>query len=76
MSFQIFAIECATGRRRMVCGTFSERTTQPLLASAFSEIATIEIVGPDGRLTTAKLDKLLVANDAARDPESACCRKG
>jgi hypothetical protein len=36
-----------------------------MLGPAGSEIATIEIVGPEGPLSAGALDKLTVANDAA-----------
>jgi hypothetical protein len=65
MTFQVFAIENATGKRRMVCSTFSAREAQLLLGAGASDIATIEVVGPDGPLTAAALDQWVVADDAA-----------
>jgi hypothetical protein len=64
MSFQVFAIENATGKKRMICGTFSAKEAQPLRGAGSSGKATIEIVGPDGPLTSAALDKLVVNDDS------------
>jgi len=65
MSFQVFAIENAKGKKRMICGTFSAREAQLLRGASSSGTATIEIVGPNGPLTDAALGKLVIANDAA-----------
>jgi hypothetical protein len=64
MSFQVFAIETATGKRRLVCSTFSAREAQLLRGAGSSDAVTIEVVGPDGPLTTAALDELVVADDS------------
>jgi hypothetical protein len=64
MSFQVFAVENATGKRRLICSTFSAREAQLLRGAGSSETATIEVDGPDGPLTAAALDKLVVNDDS------------
>ena len=64
MSFQVFAVEIATGKRRLICSTFSAREAQLLRGAGSSEAATIEVDGPDGLLTAAALDKLVVDDDS------------
>jgi hypothetical protein len=61
VKFQVFAIESGTGRKRMICGTFSAKETQVLRGAVSSGRATIEIVGPDGPLTPARLDQFVAA---------------
>jgi hypothetical protein len=61
MDFQVFAIENATGKKRMICGTFSAKEAQLLRGAGSSGTATIEIVGPNGPLTPAQLDQLVAA---------------
>lgn len=65
ISFQVFAVEALTGKRRLVCSTYSAREAQLLRDAGSSEIVTIEIVGPDGPLMASELDKLVVADDSS-----------
>jgi hypothetical protein len=63
-SYQVFAIETATGKRRLVCSTFSAREAQLLRDAGSSDAVEIEVVGSDGPLSTTALDELVVADDS------------
>ena len=64
MSFQVFAVENATGKRWLVCNTLSAREAQLLLGAGTSETTTIDVVGPDGPLTADALGTMVVEDDS------------